>query len=122
MKRILFSIVAALASTAFVAHPAKAIIYGTMANFDVYNETPQNVYGAELDLDGIHAEEVVNTFPSHFDHRSVAEYTDGTTFGTRIDFSGYNFTSNGYLPPTVGISTNGHTCVNLSGCEHFGFS
>src|SRR4051812_12923895 len=122
MKLTLFSAVLALATSVLMTTPASAIIYGTMANFDVYNETPQNAYGAELDLDGIHAADVISTFPSHFDHRSVTEYTDGTTFGTRVDFSGYNFTADGYLPPTVGISTNGHACVNLAGCEHFGFS
>ena len=30
--------------------PASATIYGTMSNFDVFNDTPQNASGAELAL------------------------------------------------------------------------
>ena len=93
-----------------------------MSNFDVFNDTPHNAYGAELELEGVHATDVINTYPSHFDHRTVTEYNNGLTFGTRVDFSGYNFSPSGYLEPTVGTSTNGHACVNTSGCEHFGFS
>ena len=122
MKRNLLVAATSMTLAILGTTPAYAIIYGTMANFDVFNDTPQNAYGAELDLDGIHAADVINTFPSHFDHRTVTEYNNGTTFGTQIDFSSYNFNPTGYLPPTVGISTNGHACVNTEGCEHFGFS
>jgi hypothetical protein len=79
-----------------------------MSNFDFFNDTPHNAHGAELELEGIHSTDVFNTCPSHFDHGSVTEYNNGTTFGTRIMFSGYNFSSAGYPPPTVGQSTNGH--------------
>ena len=112
----------AMLVVATTALPARATIYGTMSNFDVFNETPENCYGAELDLEGVHSADVVNTFPSHFDHRAVTEYNNGTTFGTLIDFSGYNFDPSGFIAPTVGTTTNGHTCVNTSGCEHFGFA
>jgi hypothetical protein len=101
---------------------AQATIYGTVSNFDVFNDTPQNAYGAEIELEGVHPEDVYNSYPSHFDHRTVTEYVNGTVFGTRIDFTGYNFEPNGYLAPTVGQSTNGHACVNTAGCEHFGFA
>ena len=112
----------AMLVVATTALPARATIYGTMSNFDVFNETPEDCYGAELDLEGVHSADVVNTFPSHFDHRTVTEYNNGTTFGTLIDFSGYNFDPSGFIAPTVGTSTNGHTCVDTPGCEHFGFS
>jgi hypothetical protein len=122
MKRNLFVVAMSTTLAILGVTPAHAIIYGTIANFDVFNDTPQNAYGAELDLDGIHAADVINTFPSHFNHRTVTEYNTGTTFGTQIDFSGYNFDPAGYLTPTAGVSTNGHACVNTEGCEHFGFS
>jgi hypothetical protein len=93
-----------------------------MSNFDVFNDTPHDAYGCELELEGVHSADVYNTYPSHFDHRTQTEYDNGTTFGTRITFSGYNFDPAGFLPPTVGQSTNGHTCVNTAGCEHFGFA
>jgi len=97
-------------------------IQGTMSNFDVFNETGTNVYGAEIDLDGIHSSDVMKTFPSHFTNMTKTDYSNGSTYGTRIVFSGYDFTPAGYITPTVGITTNGHYCVNLPGCEHFGFS
>ena len=104
------------------ATPGRADIYGTMSNFDVFNDTPYDAYGCELELEGIHSTDVYNTYPSHYDHRTVTEYDNGTTFGTRVTFSGYNFDPSGYIAPTVGQSTNGHTCVNTPGCEHFGFA
>ena len=105
-----------------VAGGAAVGIQGTMSNFDVFNETGTDAYGAELDLIGIHSNEVSKTFPSHFDHLTMTDYTDGTTFGTRLIFTGYNFTPARFITPTVGITTNGHYCVNLPGCEHFGFA
>ena len=122
MKRYTQEFVFATSLLVAVATSADATIYGTMSNFDVFNETPYNAYGAELELEGVHPQEVVNTFPSHFDHRTVTEYNNGLTFGTRVDFSGYNFNPAGYMEPTVGTSTNGHACVQTAGCEHFGFS
>ena len=94
-----------------------------MSNFDVFNETSTNVYGAELDLEGVHASEVTKTYPSHFNNLTITEYNNGSLFGgTRLVFTGYNFTAAGYITPTVGINTNGHYAVNIPGAEHFGFS
>lgn len=122
MKRHFSYLPLAALAIAAAALPAQATIYGTMSNFDVFNDTPENCYGAELDLEGVHSADVMNTYPSHFDHRTVTEYNNGATFGTLIDFSGYNFNPSGYIAPTVGTSTNGHACVDTQGCEHFGFS
>ncbi|MGN6370317.1 MAG: hypothetical protein ACTHN5_18840 [Phycisphaerae bacterium] len=97
-------------------------IQGTMSNFDVFNETGTNAYGAEIDIEGVHSADVTKTYPCHFTGFSATDYTSGSTFGTKIVFTGYNFTANGYITPTVGQTTNGHYCVNLPGCEHFGFA
>ena len=113
--------IAALATTAW-ASAARASVYGTLSNFDVYNETETEAHGAEIELEGVHMEDLSRTFPAHFTNELIEEYQDGATFGTRITYTDYNFTSQGYLPPTIGMSTNGHTCVNMAGCEHFGFS
>jgi hypothetical protein len=102
---------------------ASGSIYGTMSNFDVYNETETESHGAEIELEGIHIEDIYRTFPSNYDNESIAEYDDGTTFGTRIIYTGYNLNPGGFLAPVVNpTSTNGHTCVGTEGCEHFGFS
>lgn len=103
--------------------PAYAVgIQGTMSNFDVFNETNQNVYGAELDLEGIHSTDVSKTYPSHFNIMTATEYVNGAVFGTHLTFKEYNFDPSGYMIPRTGQSTNGHFAVNLPGCEHFGFS
>ena len=93
-----------------------------MSNFDVFNETGVDVDGAELDLIGVHSSDVTKTYPSHFNSLTMSDYTNGTTFGTRMVFTEYNFTPAGYITPTLGQTTNGHDCVNLPGCEHFGFA
>lgn len=33
------------------AQKVQATIYGTMSNFDIYNETPHDSYGAEIELE-----------------------------------------------------------------------
>lgn len=101
----------------------RASIYGTMSNFDTYNETPEDSYGAEIELEGIHPEDIYGTYPSNYNSESRDFYQEGANFGVRIKYAGYNFSPNGYLPAnTVGQSTNGHACVGTAGCEHFGFS
>ena len=110
-------------SSALGATPCRSSgISGTLSNFDVFNDTPTDSYGAELELEGVHSIDVRSTYPSHYDSKTITEYSDGTTFGTRIQFAGYNFDPSGFLTPTVGQNTNGHSCVNTPGCEHFGFS
>lgn len=122
MKRVLSYLrIAGLCST-LGASTAWGAIYGTLSNFDVYNETHTDAYGAELELEGLHQGDVYYTFPAHYSSKSISEYVDGANFGVRIKYSGYNFNNSGYLAPTVGQSTNGHSCVNLPGCEHFGFA
>jgi hypothetical protein len=114
---------AAALAVAVCAPAARASIYGTMSNFDIYNETETPSYGAEIELEGVHPEDISRFFPAHYDSKSVSFYDDGFGhFGVRVVYSGYNFNGANVLPPTVGQSTNGHTCVNTPGCEHFGFS
>lgn len=95
-------------------------IQGTMSNFDVFNDTGQNVYGAELDLDGLTSVDVSSTYPCHFQNLTKTDYAGGT----KLVFSGYSFGANPpYLTPAPSVfSTNGHYAVNVQGAEHFGFS
>lgn len=97
-------------------------IQGTLSNFDVFNESGQNVYGAEIELEGLHVADVMKTYPAHFDIFEATEYSKGAVFGTHLTFFGYNFDPLGYMITRTGQSTNGHFAVNLPGCEHFGFS
>ncbi|TWU24694.1 hypothetical protein [Bythopirellula polymerisocia] len=121
MKKILTSMATVML---LLAGPTvHASIYGTLSNFDTYNETEIDSYGAEIELEGVHVEDLYRTFPSHYDNEVRTYYQEGAQSGTRITYSGYNFTTSGYLPAnTIGQSTNGHACVGTEGCEHFGFS
>lgn len=113
---------AAVAALLLVAAlPARAAligIQGTMSNFDVFNETGVNVYGAELELDGVTTAEVTKTYPCHFATMTPTDYAGGA----RLTFTGYNFGgSSSLVPSSSPHNTNGHYAVNLPGCEHFGF-
>lgn len=103
-------------------------IFGTLSNFDCYNTDPEPSEGFEIELEGVHSADVYNTFPSHYNIKNIVEYSNGTTFGTRILFEDYHFVDsmgvahNSILPNLNPQSTNGHFCVNLADCEHFGFA
>ncbi len=112
----------ALAVTGALGLSAHGSIYGTMSNFDIYNETETEAHGAEIELEGIEYQHLSRTFPAHFDNKSVDPYVEVGHHGLRIKYTNYNFGGSNSLAPTVGTSTNGHTCVNTPGCEHFGFS
>jgi len=122
-----FAIAAALVIAPGFTAAHASVIFGTLSNFDIYNATPEPSEGAEIELEGVHSSSVRGSFPSHYDNKTVAEYNDasGSFAGTRITYSGYNFNAavnNGSLNPvTSPVNTNGHTCVNTEGCEHFGF-
>jgi hypothetical protein len=108
-----------------VASASNLSIFGTLSNFDTYNTTGSDSDGAELELEGIHSVDVDSHYPSHYVSIHKAEYNDsmGNFAGTHIIFDDYNFGADAVLASTANPqSTNGHTCVELSGCEHFGFS
>lgn len=123
----------ALALLATLALPfgtvhASVGISGTMSNFDVFNETGTEVEGAEIELEDLHLSDVTETYTwTHFPRPTVTEYVDSAsnTFGVRIRYSSFDAASQSFtyaVTPTVGSNTNGHQCVLVAGCEHFGFA
>ena len=116
---------------AFGLTPVQASpISGTLSNFDTFynnTDTPTiDAYGAEIELEDVHASDVHTTYPSHYNTSVKLDVSDlgNGHFGTSIKFDGYNFPgSPGYIAPDPNpTSTNGHQCVGTAGCEHFGFS
>src|SRR4051812_41157702 len=72
MRRRFLSFAAALA----FALPAMAqvpTIYGTMSNFDVFNQSTVDAYGAEMDLERAHSKQMTNTYPSHYSSKSQTD-------------------------------------------------
>src|SRR5512136_1380523 len=100
-------------SSRVAAHRA-ASVCGGLSNFDVFNDTGQECYGFEIELDGIASSDVVYTFGSTY-----TQYGDPV----KVDFPGgvyvryespYDsvtgkFTKVTPIPPGI-IPTPGHAC------------
>ncbi|MBI1371049.1 MAG: hypothetical protein GC162_20650 [Planctomycetes bacterium] len=72
--------------------------------------------------------DVFDNFPSHYNIKNITEYNNGgSNFGVRLTYEDYFFVDSSNVAHTTvnpnanPQSTNGHFCVNLPDCEHFGF-
>lgn len=116
-----FAAAAALAILPVSAHASG--IVGTLSNFDTFNDTPVDAYGAEIELEGISSIDVPYTYPAHYNSETKTDYSEPGNSGVRIRYEGYNFDVSGFLAANAPVqNTNGHACVGITGCEHFGFS
>lgn len=107
--------------------------YGSLSNFDVYNNSSDDYIGFEIELEGLHKSSIptygagipaVFTIPGRL-QPTLEEVITPTGFSTILRYSGYNADGSvGYLvrPFVAGtpVATDGHSCVFGSGCEHFG--
>jgi hypothetical protein len=136
------TLLALLTSTAmFVAGPAGATsIFGSLGNFDAVNDTGSIAHGFEIELEGLHVEDITDTFGGagrgfpttveRYGAPTITNYTNGATFGVhvtyRADLSG---SSSGWIGTPSGVySTPGESCWTGGGsgygastpCDHFG--
>lgn len=121
-----------------IARPVSAqSMYGTLSNFDVFNDTGQECHGFEIELDGLSSKDVVYEFSSPNSQYPAPKLTDFPG-GVFVDYeSPYNastkkFTITTPVPASI-TPTLGHQCwygavvpggnkyPNV-GCEHFGLS
>lgn len=117
---------AALAlALAGLAGPASAeLVYGTLSNFDVYNDTGGHTYGFEIEFDDLLVDHISFSFPS-LHYGSGSRVQRGTTAVLRYAAT-FNASSNSWSsftdvhPPGGPVATTGHACVIAQGCEHFG--
>jgi hypothetical protein len=148
MKLESFAIVAAM-SMAFVPSDSSAAVIGFLGNFDVINDTGSIAHGFEIDLEGLHSSDITDTFggvgrgfPSgrgfdpatsvqRYGAPTVTEYSNGTTFGTKITYFGLYDSASGnwdYGTPSGTFITPGDNCWSGGGvgysastpCDHFG--
>ncbi len=120
------------------------IMYGTLSNFDVINDTGQPTNGFEIELEGVAPGDVVYTFGDSGDPnqpyirygKAAVIERNGTGTGTIVRYaSPYNPASRTFSQATPAAvspypSTMGHQCYSFgdpvnyptSGCEHFGVS
>lgn len=101
---------------------AADLSYGTLSNFDVYNDTGTTTYGFEIEFDDISSGSMSFTFPNPH-YGSGVKVQRGTTAVLRYaaTFSGSSWSASTALHPPGGqVATSGHACVFATGCEHFG--
>lgn len=138
-----------LAAVAAASLPAAAHagVIGMLGNFDVINDTGKTAHGFEIELEGLHASQITDTFggPGRgfptgrgFDPASsvvrygspiITEYSNGAVFGTRVTYRGvYDGSNWDYGTPSGTFITPGDNCWSGGGvgysastpCDHFG--
>ncbi len=126
-RRIAMTLFAGCAGAAF----ASPTLYGSLSNFDVYNDTGAETHGFEIELHGVSASDVSYTFGGDY-NRYGSPRIDSFEGGIFVRYlSTYDAAKGTFLsatPVPVSFSpTDGHSCWSGggagyagSGCEHFG--
>ena len=119
--------------------PASAsaeVQFGSLSNFDVFNDSGEETHGFEIELDGISSSDISYTFGAPYQHRygtpTLENFPGGVyvRYASPYDPATKEFTSGTPLAPTPITPTMGHQCwygstwgeaaYLASGCEHFG--
>lgn len=127
-RRLALSALVAFAVPA-LAQAQSAIIYGSLGNFDISNDTGKVCHGFEVEIEGLNSSQVVGTFSAQ---RYGAASVIPSATGVRVRWeSPYDSNSGQWaertLPHTVAwfpgqcYQWNPAT-YQASGCEHFGTS
>ena len=108
--------------------------FGSLSNFDVFNDTGQVTHGFEIELDGISPSNVVYEFGAPYErygNPTVTAIPAGTlvTYASSYDSSAKSWAAGTPLAPSPITPTMGHQCWTggsanyaTAGCEHFGLS
>ncbi len=130
---------AALAVALQLPLPAAATVFGTLGNFDVVNDTGETAHGFEIELEGLHLEDITDTFggagrsfPSDVERYgapSVTAFDNGGVFGVRVSYQA-TFSAGAWSvgTPSGVLNTGGESCWKYGGigygpgtpCDHFG--
>lgn len=140
-KTALLSSLAAAGLLAAAPHVANAAtVFGSLGNFDAVNNTGKVAHGFEIELEGIHAGDVSDTFGGlgrgfpttveRYGAPTISEYSSGSSYGVRVtyraDLSG---DPSGWIGTPSGVyTTPGESCWTGGGsgygpstpCDHFG--
>lgn len=125
MKTVAYTLIFAAFLLVPAHSAAAASLYGTLSNFDVYNDTGQVTHGFEIELDGITSSDVVYSFTANrYGNPQVVPFGGGVYVRWASGYSGL-WSQTTPMAPAI-IPTGGHQCVigsagyDASGCEHFG--
>lgn len=107
--------------------------FGTLSNFDVFNDTGEETHGFEIELDGVSSADVTYTFGAPYQARygtpRLIDFPGGVyvRYESPYDSATHTFTQGTPLAPSPITPTLGHQCWTGgspsyfgSGCEHFG--
>ena len=139
MNRLVLLAGAALLAIAPAAAGATSI-FGSLGNFDAVNDTGSIAHGFEIELEGIHASDVSDTFGGagrgfpttveRYGSPTISEYSNGGVFGVRVVYrADLNGSPSGWIGTPSGIyTTPGESCWTGGGsgygpgtpCDHFG--
>ncbi len=109
-----------------------SVQFGTLSNFDVFNDTGQPTHGFEIELDGISATDVTYKFGAPYQRYgdpTVTSFSGGVDviYASPYDTVAKSFTQTTPLAPSPIVATGGHACWTggsanyaTAGCEHFG--
>lgn len=124
-------IVAALLAGGTSATLASPTLYGSLSNFDVYNDTGSETHGFEIELHGVSAADVSYTFGGDY-NRYGSPRIDSFADGIFVRYLSAYDSARGVFLAATPVSgsfspTDGHSCWSGggagyagSGCEHFG--
>jgi hypothetical protein len=119
-------------AAASAQHAASITQFGTINNFDVFNDTGQVTNGFEIELDGVSAADVTYTFGAPYErygNPAITPFAGGVyvIYSSPWDPAAKQFTQGTPLAPTPIQPTGGHQCWTggsptypTAGCEHFG--
>ena len=120
------------AASASAKHTASVTQFGTISNFDVFNDTGQETEGFEIVLDGISSSDITYMFGAPYErygNPTITPFAGGVYVRYRSpwDAAAQKFTVGTPVAPTPIAGTAGHQCWTggsasypTAGCEHFG--
>ncbi|MDQ6758610.1 MAG: hypothetical protein M3Z32_01945 [Acidobacteriota bacterium] len=99
-------------------------LFGSLSNFDVYNDTGQETHGFEIELDGLQPAQAYYFFTfTRYGAPTVTAFPGGVyvRYASSWNPSTQQFTAATQVPASF-TPTFGHSCVNtnIAGCDHFG--
>jgi PEP-CTERM motif len=133
------TLIALAAAAALLPGLASASVFGSLGNFDVVNDTGHDAHGFEIELEGLHLEDITDTFggagrgfPTTVERYGapiVSEYNHGGSFGVHVTYQA-TFANGAWDvgTPSGVFTTPGESCWTGGGinygpstpCDHFG--
>ncbi len=119
-----YMLLLALLLTSVTVHAQTVSLFGSLANFDVYNDTGQDAHGFEIELDGITPGQISYVFSSsRYGGPTVIPFAGGiyVRYTSQWNAGTQQFNTTTQMPAAF-TPTAGHSCVlaYVQGCDHYG--